>query len=90
MSTLKIALRGITTLLVVAAVCCMPMGLYAEDAAQVTKEAEKSAKEGAPKIVFTSLEHDFGKVNQNTKHSYTFTFKNEGTAFKWVIACREI
>lgn len=33
-----------------------------------------------PKIVFETTEHDFGKMLQGEKVSYTYKFKNEGNA----------
>ena len=36
------------------------------------------ASAGAPKIVITKTEHNFGEIKKGTNATYTFTFKNEG------------
>jgi hypothetical protein len=45
--------------------------------------ANTSAKTNSPgtsEIVFREYQHDFGKVSEGVKISYTFTFDNKGTA----------
>jgi hypothetical protein len=39
-----------------------------------------SAVESGPDIHFDELEHDFGKINQNEKHTHVFKFRNMGDA----------
>jgi hypothetical protein len=39
-----------------------------------------SAAAPVPDIHFDELEHDFGKINQNEKHTYIFKFRNMGDA----------
>jgi len=39
-----------------------------------------SAVESAPDIHFDELEHDFGKINQDEKHTHVFKFRNMGDA----------
>ncbi len=38
----------------------------------------KVITEGKPELEFNSYEHDFGKVVEGEKVSYTFTFENKG------------
>lgn len=38
----------------------------------------KVITEGKPELEFNSYEHDFGKVVEGQKVSYTFTFENKG------------
>jgi len=49
-------------------------------AAATTKTGIPGTKNPAavPRIEFDRLEHDFGKVMQNTAPKHTFTFKNTG------------
>ena len=46
-----------------------------------SKSADTStaALTGTSEIVFREYEHDFGKVSEGEKVSYTFTFDNKGT-----------
>lgn len=46
----------------------------------VVVSAAISAAESAPDIHFDELEHDFGKINQNEKHTHVFKFRNMGDA----------
>jgi hypothetical protein len=39
-----------------------------------------AAQDKAPKLVLETFEHDFGKIKDGNKVSYTFQLKNEGTA----------
>ncbi len=39
-----------------------------------------SVAASAPDIHFDELEHDFGKINQNEKHTHVFKFRNMGDA----------
>ena len=38
------------------------------------------AATGAPKITIKQTDHNLGEVKKGTSASYTFVFKNEGTA----------
>ena len=48
--------------------------------AQVADQPPVEKPAGAPKIVFESLEHDFGTVQPNTPLTHNFVFTNQGTA----------
>lgn len=39
-----------------------------------------ASKPGTGEIVFNEYEHDFGKVSEGEKLSYTFSFSNKGTS----------
>jgi len=41
--------------------------------------ASKTSNTGTSEIVFREYEHNFGKVAEGEKLSYTFSFKNKGT-----------
>ena len=42
--------------------------------------ASKTNSAGTSEIIFTEYQHDFGKVAEGEKVSYTFTFDNKGTS----------
>ena len=42
--------------------------------------ASKAINAGTSEIIFTDYQHDFGKVAEGEKVSYTFTFENKGTS----------
>ncbi len=42
------------------------------------KDDARAVSKDAPHIEFKESSHDFGKVLQNAKPKYTFTFKNTG------------
>lgn len=42
--------------------------------------ASKTNSTGTSEIIFTDYQHDFGKVMEGEKVSYTFTFENKGTS----------
>ena len=47
--------------------------------AQPPAPAKQTFKPGEePKVKFTELSHDFGKVDQNASIKYSYVFKNEG------------
>jgi hypothetical protein len=67
--------------LTLAAVWCMTCRAQAQPAqpAQPPAPAKQTFKPGEePKIKFTELSHDFGKVAQNASVKYSYVFKNEG------------
>jgi len=64
--------------LLMAAAWCM-MGQAEAQQPQPPAPAQKAQKPGeAAKIKFADLNHDFGKVEQNSSLKYSFVFKNEG------------
>ena len=42
--------------------------------------ASQAISSGTSEIIFTEYQHDFGKVAEGEKVSYTFTFDNKGTS----------
>ena len=42
--------------------------------------AQKSKSAGTSELVFREYQHDFGKVSEGEKLSYTFIFDNKGTS----------
>ncbi len=53
-------------------VCLVPMAVHAQNKNQTPVET--------PKIVFETLEHDFGTTKPNKPLTHSFIFKNQGTA----------
>jgi hypothetical protein len=45
-----------------------------------TSDSSANSNSGTSQIVFNEYQHDFGKVDEGEKLSYTFTFENKGTA----------
>lgn len=53
---------------------------YPADMVKNPRSADgKGSEKGLPRITFTDEEHDFGKVIQGEKVTYSFRFKNTGT-----------
>ncbi len=53
---------------------------YPADMVKNPRSAEgKGSEKGLPQIAFTDEEHDFGKVIQGEKVTYSFRFKNTGS-----------
>jgi hypothetical protein len=48
--------------------------------AKNTSDAASKTNSGTSQIVFNEYQHDFGKVSEGEKLSYTFTFENKGTS----------
>lgn len=65
-----------TYMLLTALVWLVPMTAHT----QTKGQSPVDEPAGLPKIVFESLEHDFGTTKPNTPLTYNFIFKNEGTA----------
>jgi Protein of unknown function (DUF1573) len=42
--------------------------------------SSKTSTAGTSEIIFREYQHDFGKVTEGEKISYTFTFENKGTS----------
>lgn len=71
--------NALLPVLVIAALCLLA-GVPA-DAQQAQQSAQAPAVQNtgeAPTIKFDELEHDFGKVEQNTSVKHSFNFKNVG------------
>lgn len=45
-----------------------------------TSDSAAKTNSGTSQIVFNEYQHDFGKVTEGEKLSYTFTFENKGTS----------
>jgi hypothetical protein len=45
-----------------------------------TSDSAVKTNSGTSQIVFNEYQHDFGKVDEGEKLSYTFTFENKGTS----------
>ena len=60
--------------------CCVSAteGLSADQQKEKEKPKATKKQEGAPKIKFDEMSHDFGKSFQNSSLKHTFTFKNVG------------
>ena len=56
------------------------LALYSVYMLVIAVSTAVSAAEPAPDIQFDELEHDFGKINQNEKHTHVFKFRNVGDA----------
>ncbi len=67
--------KALFPVLVFVALCLVIAEARAQDSAPVPAAQNTG---DAPKIKFDELEHDFGKVEQNTSLKHSFTFKNLG------------
>jgi hypothetical protein len=45
-----------------------------------TSDSAANTNTGTSQIVFNEYQHEFGKVDEGEKLSYTFTFENKGTS----------
>ena len=53
-------------------------GKIKKENVEIAKNRDYTINEGAPKLVFDRLEHDFGKITQGDVVETIFTFKNTG------------
>ena len=66
-------------LVLLLAAACFIVGRAEAQQAQPPAPAKPAFKPGEePKIKFTEVSHDFGKVDQNASLKYSYVFKNEG------------
>jgi hypothetical protein len=66
-------------LVLLLAAACFIVGRAEAQQAQPPAPAKPAFKPGEePKIKFTEVSHDFGKVEQNASLKYSYVFKNEG------------
>jgi Na+-transporting methylmalonyl-CoA/oxaloacetate decarboxylase gamma subunit len=71
--------KNILFFLVLLAAACFIVGRAEAQQAQPPAPAKPAFKPGEePKIKFTEVSHDFGKVEQNASLKYSYVFKNEG------------
>jgi len=76
MRIMKIKSQKWIPMLLAALVSLVPIACHSQTVGQSPIETS----ENTPKIVFKSLEHDFGTEQPNKPLSHSFIFKNQGTA----------
>jgi hypothetical protein len=76
MLNIKIKSQKYLPMLLAALISLVPMACHSRTVGQIPIDTPANT----PKIVFESLEHDFGTEQPNKPLSHSFVFKNKGTA----------